>query len=372
MDDRLLSREALDDAEWAVTPHPDHLVPDAIKRERTREAFQDALRDGPPAIVLTHIDADGLSSAALLVDHEGVATAVQPLSYHGAYRFEHALDDIQRADLETATPIYIADFNADSRQQAARVVDLARQGHDITWYDHHQWDGAIVQQLRDGGVDLLLDDDQCTASLIAQAADWPIGDYLRELVAVTKDIDLRIHEDPRSERLHTFARICDGAMEYIGIVLHCGVAFPDDVEERIDERIERDEWLEALAVDNRVCYDVGPYTVGVTYVRGGRSSEIGTELAETPAYGIDIAVVLKPPGGMGIYAHSNRETFARCHEIAEQLGGGGHPTAAGCAVPVDRFRELARYWATAGDHVHDAVLDAVRAVVSEDGGDRDE
>jgi len=307
----LLGREALSDEEWAITPQPDHLVPDAIKRERTREAFQDALRHDPPAVVLTHTDADGLSSAALLVDHEGIETAVQPLSYHGAYRFEHALDDIQRADLDTATPIYIADLNADSCHQAARVVDLARQGYDITWYDHHQWDEAIVQQLRDGGVDLLIDEDECTASLIAQAAHWRIVADLQELVAVTKDINLWIREDPRSARLNTFASICDDPMKYIGTVLHWGVAFPDDAQEDIDERIERDERLETRAVDNRVCYDVSLYTVGITYVRGGRSSEIGNALAETPAYGIDIAVVLKPHGGMGIYAHSNRETFAR-------------------------------------------------------------
>lgn len=184
---------------------------------------------------------------------------------------------------------------------------------------------------------------------------------------MTKDIDLWIRDDPRSERLNVFATIADHE-EYISTVLKHGVDWPDDVEQRIDDRLERDRELEEAAIENRSAYNVGGYSVAVTYVRGGRSSQIGNDLVEERDH--DIAVICKPHGGIGIYSHSDRETFARCHEIADQLGGGGHPTAAGCEVPIETFRELADYWKTCGASVRQDALEAIVAVVED--GDPDE
>lgn len=103
------------------------------------------------------------------------------------------------------------------------------------------------------------------------------------------------------------------------------------------------------AVDRAERYQIGDVTVAMTYVRGGRSSEIGNVLVEEHSDIFDVAIVQKPHGGMGIYSHSDREGFARCHEIAGELGGSGHPTAAGCEVPIETFRELAHYWSTTGE-----------------------
>ncbi|SEU01302.1 hypothetical protein [Natrinema hispanicum] len=53
----------------------------------------------------------------------------------------------------------------------------------------------------------------------------------------------------------------------------------------------------------------------------------------------------------------------------DQLGGGGHPTAAGCEVPVETFRDLADYWKTAEASVREDLLEAVLAVIDNDGDD---
>jgi len=364
VDDALLDREGLPFDEWAVTPQPEHLVPDAVEREREREQFREGLRGDPPAVVLTHTDADGLSSAALLASCWGPNTLVQPLDYHGAYRFEHAVEDLLDFDL-SGTRIYVSDFNLD--EPAGGLSKVASKAQDAVWYDHHQWDDEVAEAVWDSGFDLLIDEDECTASLIAQDL-WKLPDRLQELAEVTKDIDLWIREDPRSERLNVFAAMVDDPNEYVATVLECGPGLPDDVQDRIDERLARNEELEAEAVSRRMDYEVDGYDIAMTYIRGGRSSEIGNELVEDHEDDYDIAIVQKPHGGMGIYAHSNREGFARCHEIAEELGGGGHPTAAGCDIPADTFREVAHYWSTSGLSVRQEVLGAVKAVVS-DGGD---
>lgn len=364
VDDELLSREVLGDAEWSITPRPEDLVPDSIARERERDPFREALLDDPPAVVLTHGDADGLTSAALLVEVEGSDTVVQPVSYHGAYQFEHALEDLHDSRLRD-TPIYICDFNLDSTHPLDLLADLIQnQNCPITWFDHHQWPDVIVDELEDIGVELYIDTDECTASLIQYRAwdafEWDWEDQIEDLVAVTKDRDLWINEDSRSSRLAVFAEIAE-PREYVYTVLNVGADFPDDVEDRIEQRQEELEVLEDLAVERAVQTDVGDFSVAWTYSADGRSSEIGNRLTEQGD--ADIALVAKAHGGLGIYSHSNRETFARCHEIASELGGGGHPTAAGCELDFGAFRDLAYYWQTKGDCARSDGLEAVRSVV---------
>ena len=89
--DELLSRDSLEHDEWTITPKPEHLVPDSIAREREREQFRMRL-DAPPVdgVVISHTDADGLSSAALLTNYlertlNTIDVAVKTIDYNGAY-----------------------------------------------------------------------------------------------------------------------------------------------------------------------------------------------------------------------------------------------------------------------------------------------
>jgi oligoribonuclease NrnB/cAMP/cGMP phosphodiesterase (DHH superfamily) len=371
--DELLSRDSLEHDEWTITPKPEHLVPDSIERERTRESFRSDLGDDPSTVVLTHIDADGYSSAALVADYRGPDTIVLPMSYHDAYGLRDALGDLA-GEITADTTVYIVDLAANDRHIEAHLLPLEQAGVDVVWYDHHQWDEDARDAVERAGVTLVVDEDECAASLLARdlgqhydsggiPADF--DPYLEDLAECTKDIDLWIRDDPRSERLNVFASLVDDPSEYISAVLDHGADLPTSIQKRIDERLERDRDLEQAALENRTSYRVGRYDVAITYVRGGRSSQIGNDLVEEMDH--DIAIIQKPHGGVGVYSHSDRETFACCHEVANQLGGGGHPTAAGCEVPAETFRDLADYWKTAGASVRDDLLEAVMAVVKEDG-----
>ncbi|MDF9748420.1 DHH family phosphoesterase [Natrinema salsiterrestre] len=369
IDDALLSRETLDYDEWVQTPQPEHLVPDSIERKRAREQFRSRLNAPTDAVVISHTDADGLSSAALLTNHlertlDTIDVAVKTIDYNGPYRFEHVVEDLLETGVHS-TPIFISDFALDNESVVDDLGTLANaRDCSIIWYDHHQWDEGLVADLEAAGISVVIDEDECAASLIERELG-PFDDLYKDLAECTKDIDLWIKDDPRSERLNVFASLVDGPWEYIDVVLEHGANLPDDVQERIDERLERDRELEQAAIENRVVYGVGGYDVAITYVRGGRSNQIGNDLVEEMDH--DIAIIQKPHGGMGIYSHSDRETFAKCHEIADQLGGGGHPTAAGCEVPVETFRDLADFWKTCGVSVREDLLEAVIAVVNEDG-----
>lgn len=371
MDDKLLNRDEVGFDEWTVTPEPSDLVPDSIARQRDRESFREQLAGGLDTVVVSHTDADGLTSAALL---SAIAptdeTAIQTVGYQAPYRFEHVLEDLIHGPDgfdPSGTRLLVADFVPNDTGQVESLGVLTDRGCHIEWYDHHQWSDDLRTAVENAGVDLFVNTDECAASLIYRYwnahDDGPFDDTIEDLVAVTKDIDLWIRDDPRSPRLNTFASVVNSPERYIETVLEHGVDFPETVEEQIDERMERDEELETAAVRRAESHRIGNFDIAITYTRGGRTSNIGNELVENhdPLY--DLAVVCTPES-VSFYSHSENGTFEHCHDVAGELGGGGHPTAAGCGVPADTFRELAAYWAQAciGSRVETKILNVIGSV----------
>lgn len=377
----------LDFSEYRLTPSPEDLTPDSVARKEKREEFSEALDrlgDRVETVVFTHTDADGLTSGALLAYmseksrgnytapsqnfHERgfKSTVVLPVDYTDPYSFEEALADLDGWIGGGPSEIYISDFNADPGMAEETADTFASLGEtaDIRWFDHHQWEDESIDILDDVGVEILLDTDECAASLIHREEgvdgededEWP--DHLSELVAVTKDRDLWIREDPRSERLNAFSHVADSPNEYMATVLNDGVEWGERVDERIGEYLDRQRRLETAAVLNATRYfiqeprdipDRDHSYIAFTYSRGGRPSVIGNRLVENDEETI-VAFVARPDG-ISVYSHSTDESYDYCHLVARSFGGGGHPTASGFPIPVKNGRRLTRYWASAGTFV---------------------
>jgi oligoribonuclease NrnB/cAMP/cGMP phosphodiesterase (DHH superfamily) len=101
---------------------------------------------------------------------------------------------------------------------------------------------------------------------------------------------------------------------------------------------------------------VNGWTVGITY---GRCSQ--NEVAEAfREQGADASVVVKPSGSASI---RGTDQFERCHEVAGQVSGGGHPKAAGCKPDIyDDMLDYAHHWTTRGAVTKQVILDAFRAL----------
>jgi len=100
-------------------------------------------------------------------------------------------------------------------------------------------------------------------------------------------------------------------------------------------------------------------TVAHTYGRCSQN-EVAEELRQE---GADAAVVVKPEGGTSL---RGSDGFERCHEVADLLGGGGHPQASGCKPDVfDTMLEFARHWTTDGEEARREVLDAFEELLGE-------
>ncbi|AWB28038.1 DHH family phosphoesterase [Halococcoides cellulosivorans] len=313
-------------------------------------------------VVIADPDADGLACTALVrATHDGQVTLV-PTDPH------QLADQLERtaAALPAETPVVICDLAPDEASDLAGLDALVEQAESVAWYDHHEWDDALADQVRAAGVTLAVGDSEtvCAADVTAEHLDG-VPDHLAELVAVTRDHDLWIRDDPRSDDLADYAHWADPE-EYIATVTEHGADLPADVQAVLTERRERKAQLIEKAAARAEMRDIGPWTVAVTYGHCSQN-EVAERLRER---GADAAVIVKPAGSASI---RGTENFERCHEVAEAVGGGGHPRAAGCKPDIyDDPLDYAHHWTTRGAVAKRLILEAFHDLVPEDGADGDD
>jgi len=353
MDDALIDDETLGMVRRSLLPGEGFFVPDSLEEEVEDEQAREAL-DGADVAVVADPDADGLACVALLRAAFG-EVALIPAGPHdladGMARVAEFGEDGVTAFVCDLCPDRFAYVD----EELAALVETADA---VRWFDHHQWDDEVGAAVRDVGADLVVgeSDEECTADVAVRSLDHEFPEHLRELAAVTRDHDLWIKEDPRSDDLADFSRWSQDDDTYLETVTAHGPDLPPEVQELLAERRERKEALIELAVERGEYEAIGPWTVGVTY---GRCSQ--NEVAEAMRQrGADASVVVKPSGPASI---RGSEGFERAHEVAEQVNGGGHPRAAGCKPDVyDDMLDYAHHWTTQGAVAKRAILDAFERV----------
>ena len=354
MDDALIE-EAASPERASLLPGAGFFVPDSVSRERSAAAAADAL-EGADVVVVADPDADGLACVALIREVVGEAALVGT----APHELERGLRRVA-AHAEAGADLYVCDLCPDDPGGVGEALEAVGGRLDrIRWFDHHRWDPAVESAVREAGVDLEVGDSEaeCTADVAARALGGDLPDHLIELVAVTRDHDLWIRDDPRSDDLADYARWAD-ADEYVATVRDHGPDLPEAALSLLEERrVEKADRIDR-AHRRAELHDVAGVTVGVTYGRCSQN-EVAERLRED---GADAAVVVKPAGSASI---RGTEAFDRCHEVAGRLGGGGHPKAAGCKPDVyDDMLDFARHWTTEGAVAKRTILEAFRAVAAD-------
>ena len=392
MDDELIEVDDLSLHRRSLLPGKGFFYPDSLDEDRTEERVQEAV-DGAEAVVITDSDADGLGCVALIREARDAALDVAP--------FEEALaaelaDDAEEADTadeedeepepherstvalvasgpgdieeslelvakhaEAGTDVYVCDICPDSYEYIAEdletLVDLAGE---VRWFDHHQWSEELEQSVRDAGVDLVVGDseEECTTDVALRSLDYAFDERYAELAEVTRDHDLWLKQDERSDDLADYA-YWSGPEEYAAVVGEYGAALPETVLEYVaHRRVEKERRIEA-AVSRANEREIGDWTVGFTYGRCSQN-EVAEALREQ---GCDAAVIVKPSGSASI---RGSEGFERCHEVAGQVNGGGHPKAAGCKPEIyDDMLDMAQHWTTEGQAARTVIRRAFEDLV---------
>jgi len=362
MDESLIEQEEMSLARKSVLPGTGFFVPDEVDEERREREAVEAL-EGRSVAVVADPDADGLACVALLREAYGEAGLV-PASPHDLEEgmelvAEHGEDDLD---------VFVCDLCPDRYEYVEEELEaLLETAASVRWFDHHQWDETVAAKVREAGADLVVgdSDEECTADVTVRSLDYAFDDRYVELAAVTRDHDLWLREDERSDDLADLAYWLDPE-EYIEIVAEHGAELPADAKELLAERRVEKEALIEEAVDRGEIKDVDGVTVGVTY---GRCSQ--NEVAEAfREQGADASVVVKPAGSASI---RGTDEFERCHEVAGQVNGGGHPKAAGCKPDIyEDMLDYAHHWTTRGATTKQVILDAFRNLEPVDEADADD
>ncbi|PSQ45667.1 recombinase RecJ [Halobacteriales archaeon SW_7_68_16] len=362
MDETLIDDDTLSLARRSVVPGEGFFYPDELERRERRLEAEERLT-GASAAAIADPDADGLGSVALL----RVAIGEVALIPAGPNDLDEGLDLVAEF-ADPGVDVYVCDLCPDEfdavAMELAAVLDVA---DGVRWFDHHQWTDDAAAAVRDAGIELTVgeSDEECTADVVLRSLGHEFDDRYAELAAVTRDHDLWIKEDPRSDDLADYAYHVDPE-EYLATVVEHGVAFPPAVEETIATHRQEKEELIGRAVDRAERHEVGPYTIALTYGRCSQN-EVAERLRET---GVDATAIVKPSGAASL---RGTDAFERCHEVARLLGGGGHPAAAGCLPDIyDDMLDYAHHWTTRGAVARRTILAAFETVIDgADGGATD-
>ena len=385
MDDDLIDSDALSLSRKSRLPGAGFFYPDSLDEEYADRRARDAIA-GAEAVVVADGDADGLGCVALLRERYDAALDVAPFEASLAARADpdltadddgddadreaspvglvtaspHSLDDALERVAEYADPgvdVFVCDICPDDDSVIEVVAAVADRAGTVRWFDHHQWDDDVATAVREAGVDLVVgeSDEECTADVTLRSLEYDFPDHLADLAAVTRDHDLWIKEDPRSDDLADYSHWAS-AEEYVTVVGRYGPELPAPVRDFLDHRrVEKERLIEA-AVDRAELESVGPWTVGVTYGRCSQN-EVAEALRER---GADAAVIVKPAGSASI---RGSEGFERAHEVADLVNGGGHPRAAGCKPDIyDDMLDYAYHWTTEGQATKRVILAAFERV----------
>ncbi|ARS89077.1 DHH family phosphoesterase [Natrarchaeobaculum aegyptiacum] len=399
MDDELIDSGDLPLARKSVLPGTGFFLPDSLDENRDDELAAAALESADVAVI-ADTDADGLACVALIREaYDDVQVVPEPDDEDDEDGEEIESDD--EADLEVPpvegedpleepepTPHSVALLPAsphDVEDALARVAEFGEDGVDlfvcdlapdryeyvaeeleaaletassVAWYDHHQWGDDVAAAVREAGVDLVVGDseEECSADVVYRSLEYDFSPMYEELATVTRDHDLWLREDPRSDDLADYAYWTDPA-EYVEVVREYGVDLPVWVQEFIEERRIEKQALIEQAITRAEFHEVGQYTVGVTY---GRCSQ--NEVAEAMReQGADASVIVKPAGSASI---RGTDEFDSCHLVAGKVNGGGHPKAAGCKPDIyDDMLDYANHWVTRGAVTRRVILRAFEEVV---------
>ncbi len=404
MYDELIDSGDLPLARKSVLPGTGFFLPDTLEDDLEDEQTAAAL-EGAEVAVIADSDADGLACVALIREAYGdvqnvpepdddddpvdertdAADAVddtadpviagdvdEPLEEPEPTPHTVALIPASPHDVEDALArvaeygdegidIFVCDLAPDRYEYVEDELEAALEtGASVEWYDHHQWDDDVAASVRDAGATLVVgdSDEECSADVVYRSLEYEFGPMYEELATVTRDHDLWLREDPRSDDLADYAYWTDPA-EYVEVVREYGVDLPEWVRAFLEERRVEKEALIEQAVGRSEFRDIGGYTVGITY---GRCSQ--NEVAEAMReQGADASVVVKPAGSASI---RGTDEFQLCHEVAGKVNGGGHPKAAGCKPDIyDDMLDYANHWTTRGAVTKQVILDAFRDVVAE-------
>jgi oligoribonuclease NrnB/cAMP/cGMP phosphodiesterase (DHH superfamily) len=317
-------------------------------------------------LIITHTDLDGVASAAIYLRlHGGELGKDVSIVFTEPYKLHKTLSNTSRR----LQRIAIMDLgpNADTFGEITdQLKRLISNGVRVEWYDHHRWRNEWVKELSDLGVHVYVDTSTCAAGVVAKYApdelESQTDDFIEVLVRATCAADLWKWDDPWAPKLYRIVGRHGGPKgDRWKRVLVKGFAegaiWWPDLDEALQEYLNKELNGFNKALRNTEVVEI--HGCKIVFVLKDPGPPNASILGNSLLYRFqgDIAVIVRKKG-TGI---SLRSIKANVQKVAYELGGGGHPRAAGAPLKLSLpKRLLSIFWPKV--RLHEAKKQVLSAV----------
>lgn len=313
---------------------------DEKRAERTSE-LEEKL---PSADVVGVVDSDSDGLACEVVLREAYEdNSVVVIQSGGEYGFGtvEALQ-IVAENTNKNTDVIVADLAPD-KNYSPYMAAISNIEGDVSVYDHHDWPWFVEDCIRGVCTELILEEDKCAAQILQEHRYESAGDQLLGFLEATADHDLWRKENYLSDHLSTLAFELDRDMYVYYARSHGAYMVRDNpgLQKVYDESEAEAERRADLAVESAQRETLNGYDIAVTYL-DCHQSRVGDKLIDD---GADLVVIIQPT--LSVSFRSSEQTPIAA-DLARELGGGGHPTAAGAKLHEHVDAELESVWENAG------------------------
>lgn len=290
-------------------------------------------------VVMTHIDADGVGSAAVLKMRYGIESKNIFFSGHSRDDTENATRRILRL-CGKGTTLYVTDIsvNAALVQKVAHFVrEVKRRGGSVVWLDHHVWTGKAINAIaRQCSTAIVGENSIACATDIAVRYTGLDSAFVRRFADVVHNVDFA--KKQKSAWAEDVGRVYSSAISYFNS------GRPHDERQR-NQRYVVDVIASGRFLDGRLrkaasrfdsLSKVGVAAMLKTVVSASKNVAVGFSDAvmvdsndacdairkKTGSDAVVFVEVLKRSASI----RSRRNDVSR---LAAEFGGGGHPHASG-------------------------------------------
>lgn len=284
-------------------------------------------------VIVTHTDLDGVAAGAVYCRLRGCDPAGARVFFVEPDALPSLMKDLARW-AGRGVEISVSDLGVNSGsvdEIAGHAGAMTRRGARILWFDHHVWEDGWVEKLLSAGVELHVDRSTCSAGVVAKYLGG--GDELvEELVAATCAADLWRWDHPLAGKLFRIVGRYRGGRGYgwkrsLLEQMARGMLWSDQLQEVLEDYVDRE--LEGY---NNALSHVRVLEVEccrLAFLARHRGPPNNSLLASyiLSKTGADVVAITR-----GFRSVSLRSKRVDVRRIALELGGGGHPAAAGAPL----------------------------------------
>lgn len=288
---------------------------------------------------------DGTTAAVVVARYYRDATILPRFSTNA--KINQTLLNLPRPSGEAAEEVWITDISWTDPAVDRHLQDLVDAGVRVFWVDHHR---TALDRFRRGAIGVRLTDQVLSEEFAAsrltyeylsrrlraqgQVNEWFEG--LSLLVAMADDNDRWIHRLPGSRELGLLVNLLgvDAYAELLNLDPDVSDT-PRLHEARGQLRAELRRTFE-IAERSRMVRQMSELHLDlVTAVCDGYPSEVADAWGKTCK---DTVFALFDARSLTVSLRRSPDCAVDLSKLAERLGGGGHPAAAGCEIPALQLR----------------------------------